>query len=110
MLRLPKGSFADPEDALVLPLTFNSIAFKPFVLVATLAERIVDGSHVVRKAIDDLNPKQIADKIKKAKVCLVFMNCRPVLTLCSFLATVLLPHNGEQEPDGLVESSCRHYN
>ena len=66
-LVLPSGFFTGDKRPLSVMLTFNSVPYKSFVLVATLASSLCDVSPVVKSAIDELNPSRMVDSLIKAK-------------------------------------------
>ena len=68
MLDIPRGSFTNREESLVLSLNFNSMSRKVFALVAALLHRMSSSAQAVLDVIEALIPESIPGNLKKAKV------------------------------------------
>lgn len=72
-LVLTPGMFTlNPEDCLTIALNFDGVPYKTYVLVVTLAQRIVNANSAIHTAIGDLEVVHLSEKLNKIKKLFYF--------------------------------------
>lgn len=66
-LAIPPGGFPNDHESLKMSVIFSHMSYKRFVLVATLAQRICGLSAHVKDIMKGLDPRTMADSLRKAK-------------------------------------------